>query len=128
MAVERYIVQFQILDEIKLQEEANRHSAEIIKQILEYAEVNNITPDSYGPYTGQKLDKRTGQPIEKTETIVTIIFDLDEMDVDLHGNDPAGEIYAHALKAIKEFPKPIISDHSYREQDSRTLTLIEITA
>lgn len=128
MATQRYIIQFQILDEIMLQEEADRHSDDIIRQILEYAELNNITPDSYGPYTGQKLDKRIGQPIEKTETVVTIIFDLDTDDAALKGNDPASEVYAQALKAIKEYPKAIVSDHSYREQESRTLTLIEITA
>jgi len=130
MATQKYTVQFRIIDEITLPEEVDRHSAEILRQIIAYAEINDIVPDSFEMHNAGKAfnPHSDDTTITKTETIVTIIFDT-EADVEgLNGTDAATQLYVQALRAIKDNPNAKITGHNYREQLPRSLTVIEITA
>jgi TPP-dependent trihydroxycyclohexane-1,2-dione (THcHDO) dehydratase len=127
MASEKYTVQFRIVDEIRLPEEVDRHSTDIIKQITGYAELNSIKVEHFAK-GDDAFKSYSDETVAKTETIVTIHFTADAESVGFDAEDAGQQLYANALKTIKDNPNAKITNSNYREQSPYSLTVIEITA
>lgn len=128
MNLQKYLVDFRILDAIDLPETNQGDYRQAIDSIVSYCELNNIDEIGYhfdhGEIDSPDDDVDT---IAETQTFVTIrcIADSDAIH-EAGDHDPAAKLYAVALKAIKDGPAHI-ANYWYREQGPFSHTYIEIS-
>jgi len=129
MGLQKYMVEFRIMDAVDLPEDTTEGSKGVIERILSYCELNNIDEVGYHFDHGENFDNHDDdqETIAQTDTLVTIRFEADSDAVHLLGDhDPSHELYVRALKEIKK-PEAHISNCWYNEQGPYSRTVIEIT-
>jgi len=129
MELQKYMVEFRIMDVVDLPDDTIGGSKGVIERILSYCELNNIDEVGYHFDHGEYFDNHEDdqETIAQTDTLVTIRFEADNDAIHLvDDHDPAHLLYVAALKELKK-PGAYISNCYYNEQGPFSRTVIEIT-